>query len=89
MVVNNPKNHNHTQFVRIKLPTSSFKPQIWSKPERSFVDLNDFDILEQTHYKNNKKGQNETFSDFEMFIPQVIETNALEIFKIVATEQPF
>ena len=86
VVVHNPRPHNHTQFVRIKLPSSSYRVQMWSKSERDFVDLNDFDILEQLHFKNSKKGQNETFSDYEMFINQVIAPDSVEIFKILATD---
>lgn len=48
--------------------------------------MNDYDILEQVHFKNSKKGQNETFSDYEMFINQIMAPNAIEVFKILATD---
>lgn len=89
VVVHNPRPHNHTQFVRVKLPSSSYRAQIWTKTERDFVDLGDYDILEQMHFKNSKQGQNETFSDYEMFISQIIGPNSVEVFKILAVDQPF
>lgn len=89
LIVHNPKPHNHTQFVRVKLPSNLFKPQVYQANEKDFLDITEFDILEQQHYLNSKKSQNDTFSDYEMFINHIVGPESVEVFRIVKTDQAF
>ena len=81
VVAYNAKAVTDNQFIRIALPSNSYRAEIWDGS--SFKKVN-FDILEQLHFR---PGGNETMN-FEMFIDYPIQPNDLAVVQVSKTEQP-
>lgn len=71
------------------LPGNNYKPQIWDKGQNKFVDTREYDILEQTHFKNNLQNVGEPFTDYMMFIDYDLEPNEAGYVKITQTDKPY
>jgi len=67
--------------VRVKLPKANYKPQIWNKKEKKFLDTTDFDVLEQVHFENDQSSK--TTKDYEMFIDLDLEPNEVIAIKLL------
>jgi len=64
--------------VRILLPSSNFRAQVWSNQIGSFVEI-ESDVIEQKHWQKN--GQQ--FVDYEMFLKTFIEPDEVLLVKVV------
>ena len=81
VVAHNTKATNFTQLVRVKLPKANYKPQLWNKQEKKFLDTEDFDVIEQLHFVNDQSSKDT--KDYEMFINLDLEANEVVVIKLI------
>lgn len=51
VVAHNAKALEHKQLLRVRLPRNFYTVDTWSKDKKAFVHLQNYDILEQIHFK--------------------------------------
>ena len=75
--------------MRILLPTSQYKPQLWSKKEGKFVDTDQYDIFEQLHLDNKLESIGQDTKDYQMFVNVPVQPNEVAFVKVVKTAKPY
>jgi len=75
--------------LRIQLPKSNYKAEVWSKSQKKFVSEDNYDIIEQLHFTSNSSNDGATILDYTMFIDVKLEPNEVGFVKIVKTDKPF
>jgi hypothetical protein len=70
LVAHNPNSQAVNQFLRAKIPSNKYKAMVWCEKKQTFIETKEYDILEQSHWKNDSKSNNETkeFLDYEIFV---------------------
>lgn len=63
--------------MRIKLPTSNYKAELYDKKSQTFKDVV-FDVLEQQHFNSESK----TFIDYEMFVFAELGGDSFNVLKL-------
>lgn len=85
VIAHNQQAHANNQFVRILLPSNKYTAMVWSKDQLKFIDTQNFDILEQPHYKQGANKNGESESDFMMFVNLSLLPNEVGFVKVVQT----
>ena len=85
VISHNQQAHSNKQLVRILLPSNKYTAMVWSKDQLKFVDSQNFDILEQPHFKQGANKNGETESDFMMFVDLPLLPNEVGFVKVVQT----
>jgi hypothetical protein len=76
--VHNPQQKGSKQILRILLPMSNYKPKLWNRKTKQFVDCV-YDVFEQNHYLS--RGRNLT--DYAMFVEADIRPEEVYLLKLV------
>jgi hypothetical protein len=87
-VAHNAKAIEHKQLLRIRLPRNYFTVETWSRDRKTFVRKQNYDILEQIHFKNNGTGSDgTTLADFELYIDLKLQPNEVGYFRVQKSPQ--
>ena len=89
VVAHNPKSVNHTDYLRIQLPGNNYKPQVWNKVKNEWADSHEYDILEQSHFKNNKLEPGSLAVDYLMVLDYDLAPNEIAYVKISKSNEPY
>jgi len=89
VIAHNPKAVKHSHFLRVQLPKSNYKAEVWSKSQKKFVCQDNYDIIEQLHFTSNSSNDGSTVLDYTIFVDVTLEPNEVGFVRIVKTDKPF
>jgi hypothetical protein len=88
-VAHNAKALEHSQLLRVRLPKNTYTVETWSKTDKKFVQLKNYDILEQVHFKSSGNSTDgATVADFELYVDLRLAPNEVGYFRVRKSAQP-
>ena len=76
-------------MLRVKLNSSNYKPLVWCKQDKKFVEIEYFDIMEQVHFQDGAEDVGATWTDYELFFEMDLGANEVGFVKVVKTAKPY